>query len=365
MSLSMIKPSWDQSGAGSSYDYPKLFNPPPNLSYSQRFDHGVWQDPTTGALVYSTQSPFGQLSLSGDSGPEDEMCIAFGGNPDATKRRVDQAGLLQAAPIGLGYLAVANYIGDLRTYYCASWDIPGSRYARSAQFPEVYYGLSTSTTGQVNTVDAAQSLGGFTPKFLTHGNYYRGGLIRAGGVANNAWFTGGGAAGNVGAHSSYSYRCQAVHGQMGSANDTNMYPAHYTRPLVKTTLCAPLFKTDKLIGGRAIAADCFFRSYDDITNIRPGFGVYDHKEGYNVLYADAHAAWYGDPQQQIMWYTYGPRTDGRMQYDSYNSPRVGTAAGLCVDVTVSGANGFVSGRADIYHLFDLATGIDVGNKPLP
>ena len=32
--------------------------------------------------------------------------------------------LLQAAPIGLGYLAVGGYMDDLKVYYCPSWEIP-------------------------------------------------------------------------------------------------------------------------------------------------------------------------------------------------------------------------------------------------
>jgi hypothetical protein len=33
----------------------------------------------------------------------------------------------------------------------------------------------------------------------------------------------------------------------------------------------------------------------------PGDGWYAHRTGYNILYGDYHAQWFGDPQQEFVW----------------------------------------------------------------
>ena len=48
---------------------------------------------------------------------------------------------------------------------------------------------------------------------------------------------------------------------------------------------------------RATWSRCSWESYNNL----PGQGAYAHKDGYNVLYGDGHAAWYGDPDQRIMY----------------------------------------------------------------
>ncbi len=35
--------------------------------------------------------------------------------------------------------------------------------------------------------------------------------------------------------------------------------------------------------------------------LHPGYGQFAHREGYNVLYGDWSAKWYGDPQGRILW----------------------------------------------------------------
>lgn len=38
----------------------------------------------------------------------------------------------------------------------------------------------------------------------------------------------------------------------------------------------------------------------------PGDGMFAHRDGYNVLFGDSHAAWYGDPQQRLIWQDLAP-----------------------------------------------------------
>lgn len=78
----------------------------------------------------------------------------------------------------------------------------------------------------------------------------------------------------------------------------------YTRPAVLAEVGGPMFKTQKLLGSRAIASDTFSAHSRRATNIeprRPGYGVYAHREGYNVLYGDGSVRWHGDPQLRILW----------------------------------------------------------------
>jgi len=374
--MSYIKPSWSEPNSGSQYNY----------GYGIVWDQGLYKDVTTGDVVWTNQIPVFDTTLSGDAGPYDQMCIALGANTEASRRRVDQYGILQAGPVGIGYLAALGVMNDLRNYYCPSWNIGGSRFQRSAQWPDVLYGGSGQ--GQVNTLEAVKALGDTGGKGLTHGNYYKAGMLRANNSSANAWYgTGAGGTGAVGMQSSYAYRNSPVCGQMGagSYNDREgraaqgqttwaTYPAHYTRPLAVTEMGCPFFKTQRRLAGRALVADTFFRAYVDITGFYPGFGTYHHKgDGYNVIYGDYHVAWYGDQEQRIMWVEYGPWTNG-VEWDRsgsiYNWQRVATPAGTEFDVLASNeswykATGYTSANSMVWHMFDMAAGIDVGTTPLP
>ena len=355
----------------------------PPYAYPHTVDVGVYTDGTTGDTIYTNQIPWAAFSYSKGGGPDDEMVIAFGSNLDSSRRRVNQEkGPLQTGPVGLGYLAVVGYLPDTRSYYCASWDIPVARIKQtySPGFDSYYSGVMQYGLGV--SPRALQSLGGFTARDMTNGNYYRmatAAAQSAGSSAKYGWFIGYNTDtdGSLGLHSSYAYRLQAVRGQQGAGTyaDAARFPAHYSRPLVITEMGSPLFKTVKQLGNRSLVADSFTRSESDERSMRLGFGIYHHVDGYNALYGDWHAAWYGDPDQKILWFRHAPMSNGqpvtpdpaagRAPFD-YSSMRVGTAAGTSVDkvVTPGSAIGYTSGRSEIYHQFDVLSGVDVGNKPL-
>jgi len=84
------------------------------------------------------------------------------------------------------------------------------------------------------------------------------------------------------------------------------YAVFGTRPVVKTTANAPMFKTDRQQGSRALASDSAERGgthHKDITVGPPGRGYYAHKDGYNALYGDFSVRWYGDPQQRWIYFS--------------------------------------------------------------
>jgi prepilin-type processing-associated H-X9-DG protein len=132
-----------------------------------------------------------------------------------------------------------------------------------------------------------------------------------------------------------------------------------------------VFKTLKTLGGRAVVCDSFDKSLvkdaslglDPLTT--PGAGIYAHRDGYNVLYGDWHAKWYGDPQQRVIWWTVDSSYTGNLGTSSAWAG-LGFNAMLNVTTINRGANGgsnlTVRGRGadQIWHMFDNDAGVDVG-----
>jgi hypothetical protein len=131
-------------------------------------------------------------------------------------------------------------------------------------------------------------------------------------------------------------------------------------PLSLDALGTPAFKTVKLLGGRTVASDAWNRCWNyatapgDVMGI--GAGYWAHRDGYNVLYGDAHAQWYGDPQQRFIWMSNSYFTDSSL-YDL--EFMCGAASYLTVEGTAD-----VDPRRNLgflfWHLLDESTGIDVG-----
>jgi hypothetical protein len=186
---------------------------------------------------------------------------------------------------------------------------------------------------------------------------------------------GGGATGAIGAIqnavlSQYAYRdvpfspnpdiTQAV----GAAGYMRL---DYVSPALVFTnrdLMGPLFKTQKILGGRAIAADAFGKNAcENATWAGPGY--YAHRDGYNVLYGDWSAHWWGDPLQKFIWWASGTQ-DGGLGGDT-NVPSDDMMSGTSIADTMSTQAGAVvvsyNGSVIQWHMLDLANGID--NLPNP
>jgi hypothetical protein len=125
----------------------------------------------------------------------------------------------------------------------------------------------------------------------------------------------------------------------------------------------PAFKTVKQPGQRAYMTDSWTRNWDKDSN---GDGKADsnyyvaankgalcaqgylaHRDGYNSLYGDGHVAWYGDPQQKIIWWPSNPAGD----------------VGYDMDLALLWIEGYrynqkECGALKIWHLFDAANGVD-------
>jgi hypothetical protein len=122
----------------------------------------------------------------------------------------------------------------------------------------------------------------------------------------------------------------------------------------------PPFKTQKQLAGRALVTDSFSSRTDyDQPRVFPGMAQYAHRDGYNVLYGDWSARWYGDPNQQIMW------------FDAAKVSSIGGAFGpflVSLERNTIGAwtkpdgTGGVpyNSAVDVWHILDVAGGMDSG-----
>lgn len=134
----------------------------------------------------------------------------------------------------------------------------------------------------------------------------------------------------------------------------------WTKPAVWHLSQGPAFKTTRQLGGRALVSDAFGRPFaggnPDNSN-KPGLAKWHHRDGYNVLYGDLSAAWYGDPQQRIAWWTGVDGTQGSLVYCATNA-----GSNYPQDPNVTG---YVSQEADsksldVWHSLDEAHDVDAG-----
>ncbi len=186
------------------------------------------------------------------------------------------------------------------------------------------------------------------------------------------------------AQSSYAYRCVPVsvyrpwHAWEDDAK-TRSLPG--TSPRVPVHINQPIFKTARTLGGRALFADTFSKGsmydanntsvgvYDsnpiNDSRLIVGFGAQAHRDGYNVLYGDWHASWFGDGEQAILYHTQGYDNVSLAQhtgifhlaynyYNSYNPFQTGTAENKITSAR------FMHSSLDVWHTLDVAGNVDVG-----
>ena len=241
-------------------------------------------------------------------------------------------GRLTVAPTGLGMLATANYLSDLAVLYCPTgnkFDWQGSEDAwRPAWF---YQGAANANKRFAIATDVMnlKKMGGRSGRDLTHGDFrWLGGPTWNGTDGVRVWsgkpFT---HLPGIALGCSYAYRNQVyVAGPRSFVNPGGAYgqmlPILSSRTTPKTlskyvglsyppppqiaeiqNLC-PERKTSRQLGGRSLVVDRFGKAPGGDAEDRaayPGDGLLGHKEGYSVLFGDGHCAWFGDPQQKMIW----------------------------------------------------------------
>jgi len=314
------------------------------------------------------------------------------GNPTRTK------GQLSMAPIGLGYLVDGGYAGDARMFWCPtagdnmppdwmndSWD---RNFVNPGDASPIRFGDNAATS-----LTDLRRAGGFDRRSLSHGdwtwlkpwvwNEYEGVRMP-----------------HLVVQGTYAYRnvpCNVEIPGFNRGKSIASWPSDigepdiylgYTVPGVAIRPGCPPFKTQKLLAARAIVSDTFSigYSYRDTEGAQfpsgpyPGYGWYHHKDGYNVLYGDWSAKWYGDPEQRLMWwpgdYSATP-TGQRPQLNSLAANNIGVIVSEALDRKYWGDLGYSPGMAynhiggylstyqykgsvDAWHMLDKVAGMDTG-----
>ena len=277
-------------------------------------------------------------------------------------------GSLNQSPIGMGYLVTSGYIADAQLFYCpSSTNMPGIR----PDLPS----FGARSAGDWKTA------GGFGAGAMLYGDWTH--TRYSSSSHNNAIW------------SNYAYRNVPL-GVINSWHSRQEYPPYGTqygytyrpevpgvKPVMMAHLCQPLFKSQKLLGNRAIAVDCFGKgaSYDakrvkwshltgvagtiDQSREIASFALFSHRTAFNTLYGDGHVAPYGDPQERIAWHAQGYVTQA-YAHDSYHilarNSYMGTTGTFYQGRTVD-HNRISATALAVWHKFDIAEGIDVtGNE---
>ena len=267
--------------------------------------------------------------------------------------RSSSIGQFSMNPVGLGYLAYSGYLGDLGVYFCPT---------AADSMPADNVGDKERSNAHT-TLSEVKAAGGTGAKTLTHGAWKGCGGAAPGTVPGyTSWGHYYYSAARV-LQSNYAYRLVPT---------TLISPDHsvtdwddptigqnagvlYTSPARVVKVGEPVFKTQKQLGGRAVVCDTFSQS--KYGEFGAGFAQFHHRDGYNVLYGDWSAKWYGDPQERIMWWA-NPDSWGRRGFavnclsdyylpyfpGGYRTPAAGTDG---------------VGTVAVWHQFDLAGKIDV------
>ena len=290
-------------------------------------------------------------------------------------REIDSLGTADAeqlnmAPVGLGYLLSSGYMGDARVYFCpSSTDMVCKSRDWLKRYGPTYY----DENGAADDVADLKRVGGFDARSVMYGDwnwlgpwmdYARFNQMRV-------------------LLSHYSYRCLPTT-PLGGTGTTDFvvtpvgqeHRVRHTNPDRGVWPGEPVFKTQKQLGGRAIASDCWGRSsmhqneFAGLAVPQPGEGFYGHREGYNILYGDWHAKWYGDPQERVIWWpqltiagAYANRATSSVKDERYSlvGNDLSDAEILYFDDPgYSTRNLMCKSGLYIWHLLDVAAGLDVG-----
>jgi len=257
-----------------------------------------WQRDKQGLYTQRTESVYESWGGRDLDHRRDMRCIGSGITDPSTRTETQ----LKVAPTGLGLLMTTGVLDEARSFYC-----PSARGAFEHVYGHTtYHGRAPSPTnnthGGINANDILQDwadAGGFDAGTLTNGNWPRSSWHNTASTTIRGW--------PIYVFSQYNYRSQpgwvfSTHSSHGPGILNMTTSINWTRPRLSADMATPIFKTDKLLGGRAIVSDSFVKGVTPDPNRRPGFGIESHKDGYNALYGDHHTAWYGDPQQRLIWW---------------------------------------------------------------
>ena len=286
--------------------------------------------PTDEAILFANPISYFRTIYAGHNGSD--------GHDEATAPR--SAGNLNMAPIGVGYLLDGGYMGDARMYFCPS---------AGGNMPSDRQRVNYETTAATSPRDL-KNAGGYDAQTLSHGDWASMAMWSSPTTAGYGW------QGRV-VQGNYNYRnVPCVFDNRGFKSPRYLA---YTKPDLEVYAGSPIFKTQKLLGGRSLLCDSFSKSVPDNNDAgtqEQGMAQYAHRDGYNVLYGDWSAKWYGDPQERISWW---PVADWDSAYEDAKLASL-MFNGIFRYYEIGGAGKqAVACSIDIWHIFDVEHGVDV------
>ena len=369
---------------GSPADCRDTFNPTYVLFPSH--DQGVFTDPRTGEQVTTGTSYVGldnQYSM-GWAAPTSMFRTIYAGRTSSETDYLNGVISLAMAPLGLGYLLDSGYLGDARSFYCPT--VAGTMPAdntRSYQASGDEGGLPAyAATGPRDF----QRAGGFDAATARSGDWR---WLERWSYKDDPGY--GYIFGGRVIQSDYNYRnipCGIYFRQddwrpatphpgltMGYREDVLI---GYVKPALTVSSGHPVFKTQKQLAQRALVSDSFSQHHHsqrvgvwaEYQQYEVGKAIHAHRDGYNVLYGDWSASWYGDPAQQIMWWQ--PAWAEYLGMNSGNWSVLYQIAsletnGILTLQTSDGAYGKSdrTSSVDVWHLFDVHHQVDVDASAQP
>jgi prepilin-type N-terminal cleavage/methylation domain-containing protein/prepilin-type processing-associated H-X9-DG protein len=246
-------------------------------------------------------------------------------------------GHLNMAPVNLGYLLWCGYVNDAKTMFCPS---TGGELPFLGHISSRIWGKNTSSNAvEFNGVSVLKMIGGFTAKEIMYGDY-----SFSGNNKGMRYFRGSGAQpGHLKyLQTTYNYRNAVMSWTQysdGRYDDTTEMIMPYTKNVIaKQGTCA--FRTDKVLGGRALVSDSFSKGESLTADVADrSAGLYAHRNGYNVLYGDGSAKWIADISESIIYWD-TKNTSDHSQLTRAMFDTIGVGGTL------------------IWHNFDVAAGID-------
>ena len=340
-------------------DYGQYYPGWPGIGFSEAgqhasSDHGLYKDARLGCVIGT------QVTGGSDGARYARVRIVGGictpGNPRAIASYADETDAVlpdgltkRMAPLKLGYLLEGGYIADYSVLYC-----PSGSGMMDPNYPK---GCTPRLQRYAQVRERTRSN---EAKALFHGDYRTGMSMDAySGIAD--W-------GNrLTIRCQYDYR-PSLWGGFDIRAETysdRVVEVPGTMPRARGRNWAQAFPTQRALGARMLACDTLERySWIEAVNgdvatlcvnrAAPGgppAGLQMHREGYNALYGDGHAAWFGDPQQRIAWWP----LDCTQNY-------AGFASTYCSWVWPVNSGHPWANRMNMiheaYHLMDNANGVD-------
>jgi len=363
-------PCWTGYGSWAQGTFFLSKSPPwvncPTCNWYEVYDQGIYRDPKTGQEVYvqphqrrndgywigmNALNDFRTIFAGSISGH-----YAIDTRPDGSTAT---RGNLNLAPHGLGFLTEGGYLPDAATFFCpSSTNMPASTAFYLAPGPLYRHTAATSLAD-------LQRAGGTDIQSILYGDWQW--------LSGTAYSTYGGRL----VQSHYAYRnvpaqvCPAVGGSLPWYKD-RIVRVYYANPPVQDSVGdftgRPIFQTQKQLAGRALVTDAFGKAMSEEA-VMPGMGWWGHREGYNVLYGDWHASWYGDPRQRMIYWPQGVVWGGS---NTWRNKSMGMDGNIVTDfwsvhyirpgqTTPERQWGVKAhGSSLVWHLFDTASGVDVG-----